>query len=114
MNEVDNKMTQQKRKALTVRLRVAGQSDQPRSANYTNVGVTQGIAYLDVGFIEPALLSAAASTENSGHAASNGLDGALVARVAMPLESLARLHQQIQQVLHRLQAAKKPNRKEGE
>ena len=84
---------------LNVRLKPGESSAHPRATNYTNVGVAQGIAYLDFGFIEPALLSAIAKTAKDDQAAPKGLDGALVSRVAMGVDVLARLHQQIQQVL---------------
>jgi len=48
--------------ALNVRLKPSESSAHPRAVNYTNVGVAQGIAYLDFGFIEPALLAAIAKT----------------------------------------------------
>ena len=35
--------------ALNVRLKPSESSAQPRATNYTNVGVAQGIAYLDFG-----------------------------------------------------------------
>ncbi len=92
--------------ALNVRLKPSDSSAHPRAANYTNVGVAQGIAYLDFGFIEPALLAAIAKTAKDGQAAPKGLDGHLVTRVAMDISALARLHQQIQQVLVGLQAGK--------
>jgi hypothetical protein len=41
--------------ALNVRLNPSESSAHPRAANYTNIGVSQGIAYLDFGFIEPTL-----------------------------------------------------------
>ena len=85
--------------ALNVRLKLSDSSAHPRAANYTNVGVAQGIAYLDFGFIEPALLATIAKTAKDGQAAPKGLDGHLVTRVAMDVGTLARLHQQIQQVL---------------
>ena len=85
--------------ALNVRLKPSEPSAHPRATNYTNVGVAQGIAYVDFGFIEPTLLSAIAKTAKDGQAAPKGLDGALVTRVAMGVDVLARLHQQIQQVL---------------
>lgn len=85
--------------ALNVRLKPSESSSQPRATNYTNVGVAQGIAYVDFGFIEPALLAAVAKTAKEGQAAPKGLEGALVTRVAMGVDVLARLHQQIQQVL---------------
>ncbi|MDZ4855682.1 MAG: hypothetical protein SGJ26_12630 [Nitrospirota bacterium] len=85
--------------ALKVRLKPSESSAHPKATNYTNVGMAQGIAYVDFGFIEPALLAAIAKTAKDGQAAPKGLEGALVTRVAMSVEVLARLHQQIQQVL---------------
>jgi hypothetical protein len=93
--------------ALNVRLKPSEVSAHPRATNYTNVGVAQGIAYLDFGFIEPALLAAIAKTAKDGQAAPKGLDGHLVTRVAMDIGSLARLQQQIQQVLVGLRDAQK-------
>ena len=85
--------------ALNVRLKPSESSAHPRAANYSNVAVAQGIAYLDFGFIEPQLLAAIAKTAKNGQAAPKGLDGHLVSRVAMDVGALARLQQQIQQVL---------------
>lgn len=85
--------------ALNVQLIPSDSSVHPRAANYTNVGIAQGIAYLDFGFIEPALLAAIAKTAKDGQAAPKGLDGHFVTRVAMDISALARLRQQIQQVL---------------
>jgi hypothetical protein len=92
--------------ALNVRLKPSESSAHPRVTNYAKVGVPQGIAYLDFGFIEPALLAAIAKTAKDGQAAPKGLDGALVTRVAMSVDVLARLHQQIQQVLVSLRDAR--------
>ena len=97
--------------ALNVRLKPSESSAHPRAANYTNVGVAQGIAYLDFGFIEPKLLAAIAKTAKDGHAAPKGLDGHLITRGAMDVGSLARLQQQIQQVLVGLRAIQKPKPK---
>jgi hypothetical protein len=47
---------------LNVRLKPIESSADPRATNYTNVGVAQGIAYLDFGFIEPTFLAAIAKT----------------------------------------------------
>jgi hypothetical protein len=97
--------------ALNVRLKPSESSAHPRATNYTNVGVAQGIAYLDFGFIEPALLAAIAKTTKDGQAAPKGLEGALVTRVAMSVDVLARLHQQVQQVLVGLRDARQPKPK---
>jgi hypothetical protein len=92
--------------ALNVRLKPSESSAHPRATNYTNVVVAQGIAYVDFGFIEPTLLAAIAKTAKDGQAAPKGLEGTLVTRVAMGVDVLARLHQQIQQVLVSLRAAR--------
>ncbi|UVT17013.1 MAG: hypothetical protein H8K04_05520 [Nitrospira sp.] len=97
--------------ALNIRLKPSDSSAHPRTANYTNVGVAQGIAYLDFGFIEPALLAAIAKTAKDGQAAPKGVEGHLVSRVAMDVAALARLQQQIQQVLESLGAARQPKAK---
>ena len=85
--------------SLNVRLKPSEPSAHPHAVNYSNVGVAQGIAYIDFGFIEPAALAAIVKTAKDGQAAPKGLDGHLVTRVAMPLDRLVRLHQQIRQVL---------------
>ena len=91
---------------LNVRLKPSESSAHPRATNYTNVDVAQGIAYVDFGFIEPALLAAITKTAKDGQAAPKGLEGHLVTRVAMGVDVLARLHQQIQQVLVSLRDAR--------
>jgi len=85
--------------AINVALRPVEQSNQPVSANYSTVGVAQGIAYLDFGFLEPAQLAGAVRNVQSGHGTTNGLEGTLVVRVAMGLDVVQRLQQQLQQVL---------------
>lgn len=97
--------------ALNVRLKPSESSAHPRATNYTNVGVAQGIAYVDFGFIEPALLGAIALTAKDGQAAPKAIDGQLVTRVAMGVDVLARLHQQIQQVLVGMRDARQPKQK---
>ncbi len=93
--------------ALNVRLKPSESSAHPLATNYTNVGVAQGIAYVDFGFIEPALLAAIAKTAKDGQTAPKGLEGHLVTRVAMSVDVLARLHQQIQHVLVGLREARR-------
>ncbi|MDF0644874.1 MAG: hypothetical protein P0111_12660 [Nitrospira sp.] len=82
-----------------VKLRLVERSDHPATVNFSTVAVAKGIAYLDFGFIEPALLGRIARTVTDGQPASKIVDGHRVARVAMPFEQLIGLHQQIQQVL---------------
>ena len=97
--------------ALNVRLSPSDSSAHPRVTNYSNVGMAQGFAYLDFGFIEPALLASVAKMAKNGPAAPKQVDGSLVTRVAMDVLALARLHQQIRQVLIGLQGAQKPKAK---
>ena len=106
MNEANDKVL-----ALNVRLKPSEPTAHPRATNYSNVGVAQGIAYVDFGFIEPALLGAIAKTAKDGQAAPKGIEGQLVTRVAMGVDVLARLHQQIQQVLLSRRDAKQPKAK---
>jgi len=97
---------------LPVRLKPSESSAHPRASNFTNVGVVLGIAYLDFGFIEPTLLAAVAKTAKDGRkTVPKGLEGALVTRVTMGVDGLARLHQQIQHVLVGLRDAQQPNAK---
>jgi hypothetical protein len=98
--------------ALNVRLKSVDHSDLPHSANYSNVGVAQGIAYVDFGFIEPGLLGAIAKTAKDGQAAPKAIEGQLVTRVAMGVDVLARLHQQIEQVLVGMRDARQGKRSE--
>ncbi len=91
---------------LNVCLKPSESSAHPRATNYTNVAVAQGLAYLDFGFIEPALLAAIAKTAKDGQPAPKGLEGHLVTRVAMGVDVLARLNQQIQKVLVGLRDAR--------
>lgn len=95
-----------------MRLKPSESSAHPLPTNYTNVEVAQGIAYVDFGFIEPGLLGAIAKTAKDGQAAPEGLEGHLVIRVAMGVDVLARLHQQIQQVLVGMRDARQGKAKE--
>lgn len=97
--------------AVHVRLKPSEPTARPLATNYTNVGVVQGIAYVDFGFIEPSALAAMAKTAKDGRAAPKGLDGQLVTRVAMGVNVLARLQQQIQQVLIGLRDGRQPKAK---
>ncbi len=96
--------------ALKVRLKPSESSATPLATNYANLGIAQRIAYIDFGFIEPALLVAIASSAKNGHASPKGIEGRLVTRVAMEVDVLARLHEQIQKVLVEMsQAKQKPH-----
>ena len=104
MNEAKEKVL-----SLNVRLKPIESSAHPRAANYTDVGVAQGIAYVDFGFIEPSMLGAIAKSAKNGQASPEGIEGQLVTRLAMGVDVLARLHNQIQQVLVSMRDARQSN-----
>ena len=58
--------------ALNVRLKSSESSVNPRATSHTNVGLAQGIAHADFGFIEPALLAAIAKTAKDGQGRAEG------------------------------------------
>lgn len=92
--------------AVNVRLKTPEQADQPLLVNYTHVGIATGLAYVDFGFLEPALLGAVVKRVKQGEAAPKQLEGIRAARVALPLDSVLRLYQQLQQALVSLQPPK--------
>jgi hypothetical protein len=92
--------------ALNIRLIPRDHTDQPVMANYSAVNVAQGVAYLDFGFIEPALLAAVARAAQENKPLPKEVQGRLASRVALPLDALVRLHQQLQQVLMGLRGSK--------
>lgn len=81
--------------ALNIRLVPRDHADQPVMANYSAVNVAQGVAYLDFGFIEPALLAAVARAAQENKPLLKEVQGRLASRVALPLDALLRLHQQL-------------------
>ena len=85
--------------ALNVRLKPVEHTDQPVLANYTYAGTTQGVAYVDFGFIEPALLGAILQRAHKGESLPKSVEGSLATRVALPLDALIRLQQQLTQIL---------------
>ncbi|THI84672.1 MAG: hypothetical protein CAF41_010365 [Nitrospira sp. CG24A] len=66
--------------ALNVRLKPSESSAHTRATKYANVGVAQGIAYLDFGFIEHTVLAVIAKTAKDGQTAPKGLNGVRVTR----------------------------------
>jgi hypothetical protein len=90
---------QEKITAVNVRLRAVEQSDQPIMSNFATVTVAQGIAYVDFGFIEPALLAKVMVDSQHGKTLPEAIEGKLVARVSLGLDVLGRLQYQMQQVL---------------
>jgi hypothetical protein len=91
---------------LGVRLVPAGDSDQPRVANYTALTLAPGMAFIDFGFFEPAMLAALPRVAQQGGKLPESINGRLATRVAMSYDTLANLHQQLGNAL---QGLKKPS-----
>ena len=92
--------------AVNVRLKSIEDADQPTLANYSHASLSQGLAYIDFGFLEPGLIGAVVQRAHKGEAMPKQLVGTRAVRVALPLDVVIRLHQQLQQMVASLQLAK--------
>jgi hypothetical protein len=99
---------------LNVQLTSGTASDQPVMANYTAVNVVPGVVHVEFGFIEPALFSALGRAIRQNKPIPKGIRGTRVARVAMPLDVLVRLEQQLRQVSVGLQRTAARGARRGE
>lgn len=92
---------------LNVRLTPSGNSEQPVFSNFTIVNVAPGTVFVDFGFLEPGVLSALPQMVREGTKLPDALNGRLSVRVAMGLDAMANLHQQLSRVIANLNAAAK-------
>jgi hypothetical protein len=88
-----------------IRLIPVEDSDQPVLANYTMLNIAPGMAFIDFGFLEPAMLSALPQIAKQGGKMPESVNGKLTVRVALGFDSLANLHQQMGRILVGLTAA---------
>ena len=80
---------------------------QPRDSGFDSLGGRcYNRATLDFGFIEPDVLGAVMRAARNGKELPKSVSGRLTARVAMPLDALLRVQQQLQQVLEGSRAAR--------
>ena len=101
---------------MNVRLAPFGDSDQPVVANYTALNMSPGMAFIDFGFLEPAMLAELPHLARQGGTLPEHLEGTLAVRVALGYDVLANLHQQLGRVLQELSQAQERARsaaKEG-
>ena|SRR5687767_7629987 len=87
------------RQGINVQLLPAADSERPVLANFTTLHPAQGMALVDFGFLEPQALAALSQMARSGKKMPERLNGRLSARVALPYDALANLHQQIGRLL---------------
>lgn len=99
---------------LNVQLAPGNATEQPMLANYTAVSVAQGIAHVEFGFIEPALFGALGRAIRQNKPIPKGVRGTRVARLALPLDALMRLQQQVQQVVMGVRGAAARRTRQGE
>ncbi len=92
--------------AVNVWLKPGGEHERPQLVNYTHVGIDKGLAYVEFGVLEPALLGLVARRVKQGEAIPQQLNGTKAAGVSLPLPSAIRLNQQLQQMLGSLQPPK--------
>ena len=91
---------------LSVKLLPASPSDQPVLANYTTLNVAPGLLYIDFGFLEPGLLSALPRVARAGGKIPETINGRLAVRVAVGLDVMQNLHQQLGRVIAEMSAAR--------
>jgi len=93
------------RQRMGVRLAPVDNSDQPVLANYATVNVAPGMAFIDFGFIEPRLLAAIPRVAKQGGKLPQSVNGKLAVRVALGLDGVVALHQQLGRLIASAQAA---------
>jgi hypothetical protein len=101
---------------MNVNLAPVGDSDQPVVANYTALNMSPGMAFIDFGFLEPAMLAELPHLARQGGKLPEHLNGVLAVRVALGYDVIANLHQQLGRVLEQLSQAQEHARsaaKEG-
>ena len=90
---------------LNVRLNASADSDRPVFSNFTNVNVAPGTVFIDFGFLEPGVLSALPQLVKDGAKLPDSINGRLSVRVAMGLDAMANLYQQLTGVVRSLNTA---------
>ena len=102
-------MPDQEERHVSVNLKLVsvGQSDQPIAVNGTAIQVAQGVAYIDFGFIDPAVVVALTRSAKAGaQPTQTTVEGKLLVRVAMGVHSLRSFHSQLEGVLSELGMSK--------
>lgn len=98
--------TPQERKAPManpkVRLAPVDGSEKPVMSNYAAFETTPGIVYIDFGFIEPAVIGALQRAVHAGAALPEQINGRMAVRVAVGVDVLQNIHQQMGHVLNTL------------
>ena len=97
------KKTKERTITIPICLKTGHAANQPSLANYTHASLAQGLAYVDFGFVEPSLIGAFRQSAREGEVLPKHVEGTCTTRVALPLDALLRLQQQLAQVVIGLQ-----------
>ena len=93
--------------SVNLKLVSVGQSDQPVAVNGTAIQVAQGVAYIDFGFIDPAVIVALTRSARAGtQPPQTNVEGRLQVRVAMSVDTLRSFRSQLEEVLSELGVSK--------
>lgn len=87
------------RKHLAIRLQAVNQSDQPVFSNVASVQGMPGTVFVDFGFIDPGALQTVARLAQAGGTLPEAIDGRLVCRMALGLDTARQLAQELDQYL---------------
>lgn len=85
-----------------VRLAPVDGSEKPVMSNYAAFETTPGIVYIDFGFIEPAVIGALQRAVHAGAPLPEQINGRMAVRVAVGVDVLQNIHQQMGHVLNTL------------
>jgi hypothetical protein len=85
------------RKHLGIRLQAVNQSEQPIFSNVASVQGTPGTVFVDFGFIDPGALQTVARLAQTGGTLPETIDGRLVCRMALGLDTARQLAQELDQ-----------------
>lgn len=96
---VNNSQVGTRELQVSVRLRATDHSDRAIVANVSAVQPGSGLVFIDFGFIEQHAIAALGKLALNGEKMAEVLDARLECRIAMSVENLAQLAQQLNQTL---------------
>ncbi len=109
-DEASNKPAKTEPSSTRLKLIPSNHSDAPVLANTSMVVPAAGFVYLDFGFVEPGVVPALEQLARNGSKLPEQIEGRLAARVALSLDVVQQLYQQLGSVLQRLQQAQAPKK----
>lgn len=96
-----------------IRLVPVDNSDRAVVSNVTALQITPGMAFVDFGFLEPAMIAALQRASKEGDKLPERLDGKLAVRVAMSYDAMSTLHQQLGRALNGIAASASGNKQQA-